>query len=139
MLRVQLCSTVYRMMYCKSWQISQEEAVNEFCLLTWSSVYATRGKEVSSEDSSSSASIGILSWAEGLRKSFWNEGGIPVTVSNFALSLLMDHEGVMRRSDEVFSDTTLRGTSAIVRDRMGRSAAACVCMGEVAELSGGKG
>lgn len=37
-----------------------------------------------------------------------------MTVSNLALSLLMDHDGVMRRSDEVFSETTLKGTSAIV-------------------------
>lgn len=37
-----------------------------------------------------------------------------MTVSSFALSLLMDHEGVMRRSDEVFSETTRKGTSAMV-------------------------
>lgn len=39
---------------------------------------------------------------------------MPVTVSSFALSLLMDHEGVIRRSDEVFSETTRKGTSAMV-------------------------
>lgn len=56
----------------------------------------------------------MLSWAEGLRDSFWEEGGMPVTVSSFALRVLMDHEGVMRRSDEVLSETTRKGTSAIV-------------------------
>lgn len=39
---------------------------------------------------------------------------MPVTGSSFALSWLMVHEGVMRRSDEAFSDIIKRGTSPIV-------------------------
>lgn len=39
---------------------------------------------------------------------------MPVTVSNLALSVLIDHEGVIRRSDEVTSEVTRSGTSAIV-------------------------
>lgn len=56
----------------------------------------------------------MLSWVEVLRKIRWNEGGIPVTGSNFALSVLMDHAGVIRRSEDEFSDTTCRGTSAMI-------------------------
>lgn len=33
--------------------------------------------------------------------------------SSFDLSWLMVHEGVIRRSDEAFSDTTINGTSAM--------------------------
>lgn len=64
-------------------------------------------------ESSSLDLTDILSWAFGLMNIFWDEGGMPVTVSNFALSVVMDHEGVMRRSDEVLSDTTISGTSAM--------------------------
>lgn len=37
-----------------------------------------------------------------------------MTVSSFALSVLIDHDGVMRRSADEFSETTRSGTSAIV-------------------------
>lgn len=37
-----------------------------------------------------------------------------MTVSSFALSVLIDHDGVMRRSADEFSETTTSGTSAIV-------------------------
>lgn len=36
-----------------------------------------------------------------------------MTGSNLALSVLMDHAGVIRRSDEELSETTRSGTSAI--------------------------
>lgn len=36
-----------------------------------------------------------------------------MTGSNLALRVLMDHEGVMRRSDDELSETTSSGTSAI--------------------------
>jgi len=39
---------------------------------------------------------------------------MPVTGSSFALSWLMVHEGVIRRSDEEFSDVIKRGISPIV-------------------------
>lgn len=38
-----------------------------------------------------------------------------MTGSNLALSVLMDHAGVIRRSDEELSETTCSGTSAIAR------------------------
>lgn len=47
------------------------------------------------------------------KASLWNDGGIPVMGSSFDLSWLMVHEGVIRRSDEAFSDTTINGTSAM--------------------------
>lgn len=56
----------------------------------------------------------MLSCPGALREILCDDGGIPVTGSNFVLSLLMDHDGVMRRSDEVVSDTTRSGTSAMM-------------------------
>lgn len=41
-----------------------------------------------------------------------------MTGSNFALSVLMDHEGVMRRSEDELSDTTSSGMSAMTRAAM---------------------
>jgi hypothetical protein len=38
---------------------------------------------------------------------------MPVIGSSLALSWLMDHEGVMRRSDAALSEITWRGTSAM--------------------------
>lgn len=40
---------------------------------------------------------------------------MPVTVSSFALSWLMVHDGVTRRSTAALSEMTCRGTSAMVR------------------------
>lgn len=37
-----------------------------------------------------------------------------MTGSNFVLSVLMDHAGVIRRSEDEFSDTTCKGTSAMI-------------------------
>lgn len=82
--------------------------------LTWSSAYAVNRNAVSRVESSSPASTGTLPSAVVLRMIFWYEGGIPVTVSSFALSVLIDHDGVMRRSADEFSETTKSGTSAIV-------------------------
>lgn len=65
--------------------------------------------------SSSMAVMGRDSWPEVLRKSRWDEGGTPVTGSNFALSVLMDHAGVMRRSEDELSDTTSSGMSAMTK------------------------
>lgn len=82
--------------------------------LTWSSAYAVRRNAVRCVESSSLASMGMLPSAAVLSTIFWAEGGIPVTVSSFALSVLIDHAGVMRRSADEFSETTRSGTSAIV-------------------------
>lgn len=57
----------------------------------------------------------ILSWPETFREILCDDGGIPVTGSSLVLSLLIDHDGVIRRSDEVVSDTTRSGTSAMAR------------------------
>lgn len=65
-------------------------------------------------ESSSLASMGMLPSVVVLRTIRWADGGIPVTVSSFALSVLIDHDGVMRRSADEFSETTRSGTSAIV-------------------------
>lgn len=43
--------------------------------------------------------------------SFCERGGMPVTGSNFAFSCPMVHEGVMRRSEEEFSEVTSNGMS----------------------------
>lgn len=51
-----------------------------------------------------------------LRLILWDEGGIPVMGSSLDLSWLMVHDGVIRRSDEEFSEMTCRGTSAMVDD-----------------------
>ena len=65
-------------------------------------------------ESSSLASMGTLPSAAVLSRILWAKGGIPVMVSSFALSVLIDHAGVMRRSADEFSETTRSGTSAIV-------------------------
>jgi len=46
--------------------------------------------------------------------SFWQEGGMPVIGSSLALSCVMVHDGVIRRSEDAFSDTTIKGTSAMI-------------------------
>ena len=48
------------------------------------------------------------------RLSLWHDGGMPVMGSSFALSWLIVHDGVMRRSAAAFSDITRRGTSAMM-------------------------
>lgn len=50
---------------------------------------------------------------KALRLSFCAEGGTPVMGSSFALSVVMDHDGVMRRSEAEFSEITRSGTSAM--------------------------
>lgn len=64
--------------------------------------------------SSSAGSMGILSSEVVLRKSFCDDGGMPVMVSIFFLSWLTVQDGVIRRSEAVFSDMTRRGTSAMM-------------------------
>lgn len=54
-----------------------------------------------------------------LRLSLCAEGGMPVTDSSFALRVLMDQDGVMRRSDDEFSEITCRGTSAMLTEEKG--------------------
>ena len=66
--------------------------------------------------SSSAASTGMLCLDEVLRTIRCDPGGTPVTGSNLALSVEMDHDGVIRRSDEEFSEMTCNGTSAMVTD-----------------------
>jgi hypothetical protein len=56
----------------------------------------------------------VTSPVDVLRVILCDEGGTPVTGSNLVLSWLMDHDGVMRRSDEEFSDRTRRGISAMM-------------------------
>lgn len=51
--------------------------------------------------------------ADALRLSLWAKGGIPVIGSSFVLRVLIDQDGVMRRSDAEFSEITCRGTSAV--------------------------
>lgn len=65
-------------------------------------------------ESSSADSIGMLSPPGVFNDSRCDEGGTPVIGSSFAFSWPMVHDGVMRRSEETFSDTTMRGTSAMV-------------------------
>lgn len=57
--------------------------------------------------------MGMVCCAEVWREICWFEGGMPVTGSSFVLRVLIDHEGVMRRSDDEFSETTCKGTSAM--------------------------
>ena len=87
--------------------------------------------------SSSVAWTGMASEpAEALRLSFWAKGGMPVMGSSFVLRVLIDHDGVMRRSDDEFSEITRKGTSAMfavavavavaVAERQGRGAAGFV-------------
>lgn len=44
--------------------------------------------------------------------SCWQLAGMPVMGSRRVLSWAMDHEGEMRRSDDVLAEQTSRGTSA---------------------------
>lgn len=72
--------------------------------------------------SSLAASMEMASVPAVLRESLWEEGGMPVTVSSLVLSWLMDHDGVMRRSDDANSEMMRRGTSAMVTDGAGAGA-----------------
>lgn len=87
--------------------------------------------------SSSAPSMGMRSAPTDVwRLSLCDDGGMPVTVSSFALSWLMVHDGVMRRSEAAFSETTSRGTSAMVSlRRLAGRLKCCRSSGEsVAEL-----
>ena len=57
--------------------------------------------------------MGMASLLAVFREMRWEEGGMPVIGSSLVLSWLMDHDGVMRRSDAVFSEMTCSGMSAI--------------------------
>lgn len=48
-----------------------------------------------------------------LRNKIWEEGGMPVIGSSLTLSSDMVHEGVIRRSEDEFSEITCKGTSAM--------------------------
>lgn len=58
--------------------------------------------------------MGMLSRPAVFSDSRCDEGGTPVIGSSLVFSWSMDHAGVIRRSDEALSDTTMRGTSASV-------------------------
>lgn len=62
--------------------------------------------------------MAILSFVDVFRKMRCDEGGTPVIGSSLVLSWLIVHDGVMRRSAEELSDTTMSGTSAIVWNSM---------------------
>lgn len=65
--------------------------------------------------SSSTASTGMASdLVEDLRLIFWAEGGMPVMGSSFVFRVLMDHDGVILRSDTELSEITWIGISAIL-------------------------
>lgn len=53
----------------------------------------------------------MVSFVKVLRVMRCEEGGMPVMGSILVFSWAMDHEGVMRRSEEEYSDVTYIGTS----------------------------
>ena len=59
--------------------------------------------------------MGCAGWEDvTFRLSRWQVAGIPVMGSRRPLKCAMDHEGVMRRSEDEFSDTISRGISEAV-------------------------
>jgi hypothetical protein len=46
------------------------------------------------------ATIGISGLDGALRLIFWQDGGMPVMGSNLVFSCAIDHDGVMRRSED---------------------------------------
>ena len=84
--------------------VSGREQEMENQKLTWISAYEANGKLPSWVFSSSAASRGIDFWLPSFNVSLCDNGGMPVTGSSFAFSCPMVHEGVIRRSDEEFSE-----------------------------------